>query len=138
MLPAEGDGDTWTAPLAGTAGCVALPGLPELPGWVPGAVPPSEAPEAPGTDDPSFSALSRPWWPPSPPVSARTVSTAAAATTAAAALPWVWMIRPKLALLISLIGFAKLVWLRTLKKSARACKCRFSQPGMKVLAIAKS
>ena len=65
----EGEGDAGAGPLAGPAGCAGLPGLlwpppgwelPVLPGWVPGAVPPDEAPPVPVPADPWPSALS---WP---------------------------------------------------------------------------
>jgi hypothetical protein len=66
--PGEGEGNTWAGPLAGPAGCAGLPGLlcppgrtpPVRPGWVPGAVPPDEAPPVPVPADPRPSALSRP------------------------------------------------------------------------------
>ena len=88
--PAEGEGDTRAAPLAVPVGCVELPGPP---GRVPGAVPPAGAPAVPGADDPWLSALSRPWWVPSAPVTARMVSAAATATTAAAAAPCACRVR---------------------------------------------
>jgi hypothetical protein len=91
--PADGEGDTRAPALAvGVAEPPEppgpeLPGLAELPGWVPDDGRPAPAPVAPGGDDPWLSALRWPWFPPNAPVSARTVSTAAIATTAAAAAP---------------------------------------------------